>query len=65
VAEDAPLVSTVEIAARLGVSRQRVDQLSRTAGFPAPRAELAIGRVWDWSAVEAWAKATGRLPDTA
>lgn len=60
--EDALLVSTVEIAARLGVSRQRIDQLSRTDTFPAPRAELAIGRVWDWAAVEAWAKATGRLP---
>jgi predicted DNA-binding transcriptional regulator AlpA len=56
------LVSTVEIAELLGVSRQRVDQLSRTKGFPAPEAELAIGRVWDQAAVVAWGKATGRLP---
>jgi prophage regulatory protein len=55
------LVSTVEIAAMLGVSRQRVDQLTRTVGFPEPAAELAIGRVWERVDVEAWARATGRL----
>jgi predicted DNA-binding transcriptional regulator AlpA len=54
------LVSTPEIAAMLGVSRQRVDQLSRTDGFPAPAAELAIGRVWELSEIQAWAVATGR-----
>jgi predicted DNA-binding transcriptional regulator AlpA len=56
------LVSTVEIAELLGVSRQRVDQLSRTDAFPDPEAELAIGRVWDRAAVVAWARTTGRLP---
>ena len=55
------LVSTVEIAAMLGVSRQRVDQLTRTEGFPEPVAELAIGRVWERADVEAWARETGRL----
>ncbi len=56
------LLSTPEIAEMLGVSRQRVDQLSRTEGFPAPAAELAIGRVWNREDIEAWARKTGRLP---
>ena len=55
------LVSTVEIAAMLGVSRQRLDQPTRTEGFPEPTAELAIGRVWERADVEAWARETGRL----
>ena len=55
------LVSTPEIAAMLGVSRQRVDQLTRGEGFPEPAAELAIGRVWERADVEAWARETGRL----
>lgn len=54
------LVSTVEIAEMLGVSRQRVDKLSRSEGFPAPAAELAIGRVWARADVERWARSTGR-----
>jgi hypothetical protein len=56
------LASTVELAELLGVTRQRVDQLARAEGFPAPAAELAIGRVWDRTAVIEWAKAVGRLP---
>jgi prophage regulatory protein len=59
------LVSTVEIAELLGVTRQRVDQLSRTAAFPEPVASLAIGRVWNRDEVVAWATSTGRLsPDS-
>jgi predicted DNA-binding transcriptional regulator AlpA len=56
------LMSTVEIAELLGVTRQRVDQLSRTDQFPEPAAELAVGRVWTKADVIAWAKHTGRLP---
>ncbi len=55
------LVSTPEIASLLGVSRQRVDQLSRTDDFPLPVAELAIGRVWLRAEVEEWARRTGRI----
>jgi hypothetical protein len=44
----------------LGVSPQRVDQLSNTAKFPAPEAELKSGRIWKTADVEKWAKATGR-----
>jgi len=55
------LVSTKEIAALLGVSRQRVDQLTRIEGFPAPAAELAIGRVWKRTDIERWARKAGRM----
>lgn len=56
------LVGVTEIAALLGLSRQRADQLSRTKGFPDPTAELASGRVWERQAVIDWAAAVGRLP---
>jgi prophage regulatory protein len=54
------LVGIREIAAMLGVSPQRVDQLSNTANFPGPEVELASGRIWKRADVEKWAKATGR-----
>ena len=54
------LVGIREIAAMLGVSPQRVDQLSNTVGFPVPEAQLASGRIWTRAAVEKWAKQTGR-----
>lgn len=57
----ADLVGTVEIARHLGISRQRVDKLSRSDDFPAPAADLAVGRVWHWGEVEAWARRTGRI----
>jgi predicted DNA-binding transcriptional regulator AlpA len=37
-----------------GISRQRVDQLSRRADWPAPYDRLSQGRVWTRAAVEAW-----------
>jgi predicted DNA-binding transcriptional regulator AlpA len=55
-------MSTVEIAELLGLSRQRVDKLSRGDRFPAPVGDLAIGRVWSRAAIVEWAKQTGRLP---
>lgn len=55
------LMGLTEIAALLGVSRQRAGQLADTEGFPAPVDEIAAGRIWEPTAVEAWAKATGRL----
>lgn len=52
-----------EIARLLGVTRQRVDRITRThEDFPAPAAELASGRVWRRADVETWARRTGRLP---
>jgi predicted DNA-binding transcriptional regulator AlpA len=55
------LVGVHEIAQMLGVTRQRVQQLTQQGGFPAPEAVLKAGKVWKRSAVEAWAKKTGRL----
>jgi len=54
------LVSTAEIARLLGVSRQRVQQLTKTGGFPPPAATLNMGSVWHTSDVVAWAEKTGR-----
>ena len=43
-----------EVAAFLGVSRQRVYQLSQRPDFPDPVANLAIGKVWRLEDVSAW-----------
>lgn len=48
------IVGTIEIARLLGVSRQRVDQLSREVGFPQPLGEHAGGRVWHLADIERW-----------
>jgi predicted DNA-binding transcriptional regulator AlpA len=47
----------------LGVTQQRVHQLVGRKDFPPPIAELAIGQVWDRTAIQEWARATGRLDD--
>jgi predicted DNA-binding transcriptional regulator AlpA len=57
---DESLVGTAEVAEMLGVSRQRVDQLTRTdEDFPEP---LTTGRyrVWRRQDIVEWARATGR-----
>lgn len=54
------LVSTAEIAALLGLTRQRVQQLAKTPGFPAPAATLKMGSVWHTADIRAWADAHGR-----
>ncbi|MFG3715776.1 helix-turn-helix transcriptional regulator [Micromonospora sp. NPDC047730] len=43
-----------EIADRLGVSRERVRQLTLRADWPAPYDRLAMGTVWRIADVEAW-----------
>lgn len=56
-----PLVAAAEIAQLLGVSRQRVQQLPNDyADFPAPVADLQVGRIWLLSAVVQWAENRGR-----
>jgi predicted DNA-binding transcriptional regulator AlpA len=55
------LMGPQEIGDLLGVSRQRVYQLTGRVDFPAPLAELAQGRVWDGTTVRAWAQKHGRL----
>lgn len=59
---ESDLVGIFEIAAMLGVSRQRVDKLSRSDGtFPAPVAELHAGRIWRKPAILEWLARTGRM----
>lgn len=57
------LVSAAEIADELGVSRQRVHQLRKLPGFPAPLVELGGGAVYDAAAVRkftaSWARQVG------
>ncbi len=43
-----------EIAKRLGLSRQRVQQLIALDSFPAPFDVLAMGRLWRREDVERW-----------
>lgn len=51
------LVGTHEIRVRLdGISRQRVDQITKKADFPKPLAALAQGRVWLADDVAAWTR---------
>jgi prophage regulatory protein len=54
------LCGLAEIASRLGVSVQRVDQLAKLDDFPEPVARLASGRVWLTDDIRAWAKTVGR-----
>lgn len=50
------LVGAQEIARMLGVSRQRVHQLTSRLDFPKPVVTLAMGNVWRREDVEKWAK---------
>nr|WP_051042441.1 helix-turn-helix domain-containing protein [Actinoplanes missouriensis] len=43
-----------EIGDRLGVSRQRVQQLIAKPDFPAPYDEIQMGKVWRIADIEAW-----------
>jgi prophage regulatory protein len=52
------LLGTHELRVRLGgISRQRVDQITKRASFPQPLADLAQGRVWLAADVAAWMEA--------
>ena len=48
------LMGAAEIGMRLGVSRQRVQQLVSRPDFPAPVVVLGMGKVWESEAVEQW-----------
>lgn len=57
------IVSTVEAAEVLGVSRQRVHQLWRDhADFPEPLYELSTGPLWVRTGIEQFAKRWDRRP---
>lgn len=48
-------VGVSEIAARAGVRAATVSQWRyRHADFPSPAVELAMGPIWEWSAVAKW-----------
>lgn len=55
------LIGAAEIGKLFGISRQRVQQLTAKPDFPAPVAELAMGKVWESTDVHQWGVATGRL----
>ena len=57
------LMGSAEIGRMLGVSRQRVQQLTAHDDFPRPEVVLDMGKVWKRAAVEKWARAHGRLDD--
>ena len=56
------LVSAPEIVTRLRLYDRNLPHtwLRSQPTFPRPVAKLAIGNVWQWSAVERWATRTGR-----
>lgn len=54
-------MGTAEVAKLLGVSRQRVNQLSHRDDFPEPVARLAAGPVWQNADIERWAREVGRI----
>lgn len=55
------LVGPAEIGIMLGgISRQRVQQLVTSDGFPEPEVNLAMGKVWKRSDVASWAAEHGR-----
>jgi predicted DNA-binding transcriptional regulator AlpA len=57
------IVGANEIADRLGLSFPNVVHVwkYRHEDFPRPIALLAMGNIWNWKEVEAWAKKTNRL----
>jgi prophage regulatory protein len=56
----ARLLGLAAIARRLGVSRQRAHKLAERDDWPRPAHELATGRVWRETDVEAWIAANPR-----
>lgn len=55
-----PIVGVHEIAVLLGVSRQRVHQLTQTLDFPVPVYRLKAGTFWLLADVHRWANDHGR-----
>ncbi|GGM10201.1 hypothetical protein GCM10011594_32620 [Nakamurella endophytica] len=55
-----PVVAMAELVQLLGVSKTRVVQLIARPDFPAPVAELSVGRIWRYSDVLDYCERTGR-----
>ena len=58
------LVGVAEVAARLGVTAERIRQLAKAGTMPDSVGRLGRQRVWRWTDVESWAKQEGRLAST-
>ena len=54
------VLGAAELGVLLGVSRQRVTQLTGKKWFPPPKARLAMGAVWELVDVERMVSGTGR-----
>jgi hypothetical protein len=57
------MLGAAELGALMGVSRQRVTQLTAKPWFPAPAARLAMGAVWQLADIQVMADGTGRELD--
>lgn len=53
-------MAAAEVAMMLGLSRQRVTQLTAKPDFPKPLATLTVGKIWSYGDVREWAERTGR-----
>jgi len=63
--DDADLMGTSEVAALLGISRQRVLVIARQPGFPKPLAVLKMGNVWRGTDIRNWQAARLGTPPTS
>lgn len=54
------MVAAAEIAAMLRLGRTRVHMLINDPDFPAPIAELHVGKIWLYADVQRYAAAVGR-----
>lgn len=52
----------VEIASRLGVQRNTVDVWRQRCLLPEPDWTVGGRPAWNWSTIDEWARASGRLP---
>jgi hypothetical protein len=57
--DKADLVGITEICSFTQKSSQRIVYHSRTAAFPDPLIELAMGRIWLRGDIERWARTMG------
>lgn len=55
------VVGITEIAERLGVQRKTAVMWRLRGRLPEPRWTVSGNPAWEWSTIEAWARATGRL----
>ena len=56
------MMGVAEVASRLNVSKQRVDELRRAGRLPEPLIELRAGPIWPRPAIERFIEAWSRKP---